>query len=55
MTEFTFYLSEEDTARLYEIKARQGRDDLTGNQFARELLELELFKLLPVLPDQGDS
>lgn len=45
MTEFSFYLSDADTDRLFTIKERQGRDDLTGNEFARLLLEQELYRL----------
>ena len=45
MTEFNFYLSDADTERLFAIKELQGRDDLTGNEFARMLLEEELYRL----------
>ena len=45
MTEFTFYLSDADTERLFAIKELQGLDDLTGNEFARKLLEEELYRL----------
>ena len=45
MTEFNFYLSDADTERLFAIKEMQGRDDLTGNEFARMLLEEELYRL----------
>lgn len=45
MTEFNFYLSDADTERLFAIKELQGRDDLTGNEFARKLLEEELYRL----------
>lgn len=47
MTEFNFYLSEADTERLFAIKELQGRNDLTGNEFARLLLENELYRLFP--------
>ena len=47
MTEFSFYLSEADTERLFAIKELQGRDDLTGNDFARLLLEGELYRQFP--------
>lgn len=49
MTEFSFFLSAEDTERLFIIKQRQGRSDLTGNAFAQMLLEQELHRLLPTL------
>ena len=45
MTEFTFYLSDADTERLFAIKELQGLGDLTGNEFARKLLEEELYRL----------
>lgn len=55
MTEFSFYLSEDDTARLFAIKEQQGLDDLTGNQFARQLLEQQLYNLCPTIPEPGDD
>ena len=39
MVEFNFYLSEEDTDKLFDLKEKDGRDDLTANEYARELLE----------------
>lgn len=51
MTEFRFYLSEEDAARLFAVKKLQGKDGLTGNEFARQLLELELYHLFPAVPE----
>lgn len=47
MVEFSFYLSEDDTDRLFAIKELQGQNDLTGNEFARRLLEGELYRLFP--------
>lgn len=47
MVEFSFYLSEDDTDRLFAIKELQGKNDLTGNEFARMLLEDELYRLFP--------
>ena len=44
---FEFWLSNEDTERLFALKEDQGKDDLTGNEFARELLERELHRLHP--------
>ena len=55
MTEFNFYLSEADTERLFAIKELQGRDDLTGNEFARLLLENELYRLFPAVPQYDDN
>lgn len=42
-----FYLSEENVDRLFSVKNSQGDDDLTGNEFARKILERELYKLHP--------
>lgn len=47
---FEFYLADDDFNRLYAIKRKQGKDDLTGNEFARELLEAELYRLHPSVP-----
>ena len=47
MTEFNFYLSADDTDRLFALKAEAGADDLTGNEYARQLLERELHRLHP--------
>ena len=55
MTEFSFYLSDADTERLFAIKELQGRDDLTGNEFARLLLENELYGLFPAVPQYDDN
>ena len=38
-TKFEFYLSEEDTERLFALKEEEGKDSLTGNEYAKELLE----------------
>ena len=43
MTEFNFSLYGTDVDRLFAIKELQGADDLTGNEFARLLLEEESF------------
>ncbi len=45
--EFNFYLLEEDMERLFAIKEDMGKDNLTGNEFARMLLEKELHRLHP--------
>lgn len=55
MTEFTFSLSAEDTDRLFAIKQLQGLDNLTGNEFARQLLEGELYRLFPAIPKYDDN
>ena len=55
MIEFNFYISEADTERLFAIKELQGRNDLTGNDFARLLLENELQRLFPAAPQYDDN
>lgn len=37
--EFNFFLSDTDADRLFSLKAEAGADDLTGNEYARQLLE----------------
>lgn len=44
---FEFYLSDEDTERLFAVKEDKGKTELTGNEYARELLERELHRLHP--------
>lgn len=39
MTEFNFLLSDRDTDLLFTLKQQQGLADLTGNEYARKLLE----------------
>ena len=55
MTDFIFTLSDDDTDRLFAIKELQGRDDLTGNEFARLLLQDTLFRLFPRRPRYDES
>lgn len=55
MTEFNLYLSEDDTARLFAVKEMQGCSDLTGNQFARQLLEQQLYALFPAIPERDEG
>ena len=52
---FEFYLSDHDTERLFAIKENQGKDDLTGGQFAKELIEDSLHKLHPQLVRYDDN
>ena len=47
MAQFEFWLSGEDEDRLLALKAEAGRDDLTGNDYARQLLEETLRRLHP--------
>ena len=55
MTEFNFSLHGTDVDRLFAIKELQGADDLTGNEFARLLLERELRRLFPATPSFDDE
>ena len=55
MTELTFYLSGEDMDRLFLIKDIQGKHSLTANDFARELLEHELYRLFPATPHYNED
>lgn len=47
MAQFEFWLSHEDTDRVFALKAEAGKADLTGNEYARELLEKTLHQLHP--------
>lgn len=44
MTEFTIMLTDRDTDLLFALKKQAGLDDLTGNEFARQLLEAEIHR-----------
>lgn len=46
-TKFEFYLSDDDVERLFALKEDSGKVELTGNEFARTLLEHELYRLHP--------
>ena len=47
MPMFEFWLGNEDTDRLFSVKASRDKNNLTGNEFARELLVEELHRLHP--------
>lgn len=55
MVKFEFYLGDSDFDRLFAIKKLQGKDDLTGNQFAEKLLTRELHRLFPPVPEYDDD
>lgn len=55
MPMFEFWLGNEDADRLFSVKATQGKDNLTGNDFARELLERELYRLHPNVPEFDEN
>ena len=44
---FEFYISDEDMDRLWALKEREGKDELTGNEYAALLLERTLHRLHP--------
>lgn len=54
MPDINFYLTNSAMDRLFAIKKLQGKDDLTGNEFAAQMLEDELYRLFPVAPDFDD-
>lgn len=45
--EVKFYLNDNDVDRLWALKEEAGKDNLSGNDFARELLEQILYKMHP--------
>lgn len=51
MVKFEFYLSGEDTDRIFALKKAAGKDDLSGNEYARELLEATLYRMHPKRPE----
>lgn len=46
-TRFEFYLSNEDTERLFALKEDEGKNNLTGNEYAKELLSGVLYRMHP--------
>jgi hypothetical protein len=54
-TRFEFYLGDEDTERLFAVKEDKGKNDLTGNDYARELLEGLLHKMHPSIVRYDDE
>ena len=52
---FEFFLSDEDTERLFAVKEDKGKIELTGNEYARELLEGILHKLHPSVVKYNDE
>lgn len=51
MPDINFYLTNSAMDRLFAIKKLQGKDDMTGNEFAAQMLEDELYRLFPVAPN----
>lgn len=55
MTEFNFYLSEEDIYRLFYLKQKAGLDDLTGNEYAKKILHRYLYDNCPKVPERDEE
>ena len=53
--EINFSLSSENAQRLFAIKKLQGLDNMTGGDFARRLLEQELYRLFPAIPERDEN
>lgn len=47
MIKLEIYLPEEMADRLWAVKALKGKNNLTANEFAKELIEGELYRLHP--------
>jgi hypothetical protein len=55
MSGVNFYLSNEDLDRLFYLKAKANRDDLTGNEYAKELLHNLLYSKCPRVPERDEN
>lgn len=55
MVTFEFILTDEDFDRLFILKQKDGLDNLTGNEYARELLEKELRRRYPKIPRTDEN
>jgi hypothetical protein len=47
---FEFYMSDDDFDRMIVVKKQNGKDDLSFNEYAKELLHNELYKQHPTKP-----
>lgn len=54
MVKFEFYLSEEFFDRMAVAKKKAGKEELTYNEYAKELLEKELYRLQSRRPTQEE-
>lgn len=54
-TKFEFYLSDEDTDRLFFSKEEAGENELTGNEYAKQLLHSALYRLCPRVPETDED
>ena len=55
MPEIKFDVSGDTIDRLFILKEQQGKRNLTGNEFAAELLEEVLRERVPHLPSSGEN
>ena len=55
MPKIEFYISSNDLDRLFAIKKLQGMNDLTGNEWAQQVLKRELYRLFPATPEFDDD
>lgn len=53
MSGFDFYLSDDDMERLFYLKKKAGKDDQTGNEYAKELLHNLLYSKCPRVPERN--
>lgn len=54
MVNFEFYLGDEYFDRLCVLKKKMGKEDLTFNEFAKELLQKEIYRLQPHRPTEEE-
>ena len=54
MVKFEFYLSDEYFDRMVVAKKKLGKDELTFNEFAKELLQNEIYRLQPTRPPEEE-
>ena len=52
---FEFCLTDDDTARLFAIRANEGENSLSANEFAKVLLVRELHHLHPLVTQYDES
>lgn len=51
MVKFEIYLSDKNFDRLFALKRQEGKDTMTGNEYAEELLSNVLYRKMPIVPD----
>lgn len=55
MGEISFNLFSEDIDRLFVLKDLEHKHDMTGNEYAKELLVRELHRLFPPAPKYDED